>query len=405
MESLNMECEDERDVRTMEDVRQCLELAAIKETDLNIVTQSLYSAAQMPDSLMLLEVNEHILKELNEGDAVSFRGTKQDEAILCTSNRTYEVKEAEISNSWLLVPNLKLSQSTSKQKANERIVDNKTITKIFNSYYEVRETKPNLANLPALLNSSAFNGLEYESTVDPTTLYNWERLQSELQTSDHELKQALTNFLIADINGYLRLISFEVEARSLNLMLDYFGEQSWEIDEVDKEETYECLRELIYEPVFDVIFETYTERSAKTKTDGRSLYKYDERKCCTMIAKILLAASPRTDYREFMESWKIGCPEKMEPREEYLCGLALVIYNSSRMRKEIVSCPEDDLPNNIHDRLNELFRYKDKWTVEEITPYIVRFTKGNVTVNALLTKYARSSTKNGVKYYGAKHGK
>lgn len=57
--------------------------------------------------------------------------------MLCTSTRTYEVKEAEISNSWLLVPNLKLSQATSTQEATERIVESKTITKIFNSYYEV----------------------------------------------------------------------------------------------------------------------------------------------------------------------------------------------------------------------------------------------------------------------------
>lgn len=71
----------------------------------------------------------------------------------------------------------------------------------------------------------------------------------------------------------MRLISFDVEARSLNLILDYFGEQSWELDEVDKEDTYECLKELIYEPVFNVIFKKYTDRSTKTKQDGSSLYK------------------------------------------------------------------------------------------------------------------------------------
>jgi len=57
-------------------------------------------------------------------------------------------------------------------------------------------------------------------------------------------------------------------------MLDYFGEQSWELDEVDRESTYQCLKELIYEPVFDVIFKRYTEVSTKRKNDGSSLYKY-----------------------------------------------------------------------------------------------------------------------------------
>lgn len=65
----------------------------------------------------------------------------------------------------------------------------------------MKETKPNLANLFTLLNSSSFNGLEYESTIDQKTLYSWERLRDELQASDYELKQALSDFLIAEIDG------------------------------------------------------------------------------------------------------------------------------------------------------------------------------------------------------------
>jgi len=65
----------------------------------------------------------------------------------------------------------------------------------------VKETKPDLTRLSTLLESSSFNGLEYESTVDQKTLYSWERLQNELQASNYELKQALSDFLIADIDG------------------------------------------------------------------------------------------------------------------------------------------------------------------------------------------------------------
>lgn len=68
-------------------------------------------------------------------------------------------------------------------------------------FFKAKETKPDLANLSTLLNSSSFNGLEYESMIDPKTLYNWERLQSELQASDYELRRALADFLIADIDG------------------------------------------------------------------------------------------------------------------------------------------------------------------------------------------------------------
>ncbi|XP_071562935.1 sister chromatid cohesion protein DCC1 [Temnothorax nylanderi] len=401
-----MESADKGNVRTKENVSEILELASIKESDLNALTQCLYPMQDHQiDDLILLEVDEHILGALNEGDAISFRGNKHDNAALCTQTRTYEIREAEISNSWLLVPNLKLGKATGVGKVTERTVEKRNVKKIFNSYYEVKETKPDLSSLSTLLDSSSFNGLEYESTIDQKALYSWERLQNELQASDYELKQALSDFLIADLDGYLRLISFDIEARSLNFMLDYFGEQSWELDQVDKESTYECLKELIHEPVFDIIFKRYTEVSTKTKDDGSPLYTYNEKKCCAMIAKVLLAASPVTEYKEFMETWSIGIPEKMQVKKEYLYGLALVTYNTSKMQKEIVSCPEADLPNNIHDRLNELFQIKAKWTVEEITPYIMRFTKGAMNVNALLTKYARCSTKNGIKYYGSKHGK
>lgn len=67
--------------------------------------------------------------------------------------------------------------------------------------FKMKEIKPNLANLSTLLNLSAFNGLEYESTIDQKVLYSWERLQNELQASDYELKQALSDFLIAEIDG------------------------------------------------------------------------------------------------------------------------------------------------------------------------------------------------------------
>lgn len=69
--------------------------------------------------------------------------------------------------------------------------------------FQVKETKPNLANVSTLLIPSSFNGLEYESVINQETLYTWERLQNELQASDYELKQALGDFLIADINGTL----------------------------------------------------------------------------------------------------------------------------------------------------------------------------------------------------------
>lgn len=62
---------------------------------------------------------------------------------------------------------------------------------------------------------------------------------------------------------------------------------------------------------------------------------------------------------------------EIEPKEEYLKGIALIKWNNSTMTREVVSFPETNLSIDINERFNELFKAKNKWTVQEITPYIM----------------------------------
>ncbi|XP_003708453.1 sister chromatid cohesion protein DCC1 isoform X1 [Megachile rotundata] len=392
--------------RTMDEVRNTLELATIKESDLKSVTQILYSAEDhnIDKHIKLLEIDDHLIEMINKGDVLTFQGNEEDSVVLCTKNRTYDVKESETSNSCLLVPNASMFEKT-KLHTGGRIIKDNNILGIFHTYFEVKECKPKLEKLLDLLGPTSFKGMEYESSIPQELLYDWSRLQSEIQASEEELRQALNDYLIVNIDGYFRLISFESEVRSLTLMLDLFDENSWELDEVDREITYDYLKEFIHKSVFDTLFAKYTEVSDKFKEDGSCLYRYNEEHCCKSLAKVLLAASSITDYTQFMESWNIGTPEKMKPKDEYLRGIALIIWNSLTMKKEVIAFPETDLPKNTDERFNALFKAKDKWTVEEITPYILCLATSKINVNALLTKYARSSVINGIKYYSSKHGK
>lgn len=63
-----------RDVRTEKDVGLVLDLATIRESELNAVTQCLYPMQDHKvDNLILLEVDEHVLGALNEGDTYVIR--------------------------------------------------------------------------------------------------------------------------------------------------------------------------------------------------------------------------------------------------------------------------------------------------------------------------------------------
>lgn len=48
----------------------------------------------------------------------------------------------------------------------------------------------------------------------------------------------------------------------------------------------------------------------------------------------------------------------------------LVYSLSSSNRLEIHYCPEYQLPEDVADRIHYLFGLKEKWTFDEIKPYI-----------------------------------
>jgi sister chromatid cohesion protein DCC1 len=100
-------------------------------------------------------------------------------------------------------------------------------------------------------------------------------------------------------------------------------------------------------------------------------FRYNKAISSRLLAQILLTACPSNSYTDFMEAWKIGSPDCIPPKEEYLHGIAIVIWNNQTIRKEVVLYPESNLPENINKRLHELFKVKEKWTVQEITPYIL----------------------------------
>nr|XP_033342542.1 sister chromatid cohesion protein DCC1 [Megalopta genalis] len=393
--------------RTLDEIRQVLKLAVIKESDLQNVTQILYFSADdnVEKHTKLLALDEHLLETIKAGDSLTFQGTKNDSVMLCTRNKTYSVTEIETSNSCLILPNLNLFKDVNVPAINDRIMRNCDISGIFNAYFEVEQCKPKFEKLLSILEPTAFKGMEYESTIPQELLYNWDRLRNEVQASENELNRAFVDYLIANIDGYYRLISFEAEMQSLTSMLDIYEENSWELDEVDKEATYEALKELIPKSIFDALFVAYAEASGKSKQDGTPFYRYIEDKCCKSLAKVLLTVSPVTEYEQFMQSWRIGTPEKMKPKEEYLGGVAIIKWNNSILKKEVVAFSEANLSKNIDERFNQLFKAKNKWTRTEITPYVLCLTTDKLNVNALLTKYARCTMVNGVKYYSCKHGK
>ena len=72
-------------------------------------------------------------------------------------------------------------------------------------------------------------------------------------------------------------MSFEYEARAVTQMLDFLVENSWEINQVDREASLEALKDLIPEPVFNTLFEKYAEPNEMSTESGSTLrFRYNE---------------------------------------------------------------------------------------------------------------------------------
>jgi len=106
--------------------------------------------------------------------------------------------------------------------------------------------------------------------------------------------------------------------------------------------------------------------------------------------------------KEFLNIWQESMPvvdfgEGFKVDLKQLEGLAVLTKDQIRY------FPESKLPVTIQERLGVLFDTKEKWSLDEITPFVINLTTPKLNVKALLTKYARGSRVNDVQMFSSKH--
>lgn len=263
--------------------------------------------------------------------------------MLCTSNKTYDVKEAETSNSLLLVPDLFFAASTgldetiknnsmecdsdtSLDKSNAslnkstdsdegtkvpRKIEHKDIVNTFFTYYELKPCKPRLSKLIKLLEPTKFQGVELEYAVDKSKLLNYEAIFDQIQASRVELDEELEKIQAIKIDDYYRLLEFDYEFRVLSYMLDLIEENSWPLDKVSKEITLDSLKDLVPNTILEAMFRFYTTESVIEHEI--QYYQYKQEKVCRFLAQVLLKSAGKFNLVEFLQAWSDSVPEGMVP--------------------------------------------------------------------------------------------
>ncbi|XP_063707359.1 sister chromatid cohesion protein DCC1 [Culicoides brevitarsis] len=414
--------------RTLQDVNQMLKYAKIDKKNLTNINQAIYFPKDTGEleNFMLLELNPNLLADVEKGEDFYLKGGLNEKAVLCSASKTYDIKIAEISNSLLLIPDLKLAQATSTspiksaqggmnksleksfeddEEENEEptsqfmpfdSIERREVKKVFHEYFECTLIKPRYRKTMDLLQLARYSGPENEHTINKKLLFTYNQLLDTAQCSDAEFTEGLKLHRAIDIEGFIRILDPAYEYRIVTLMVNLISENSWALDEIDEEVTIASLEGLAPEDVVTGLFNVYTEKSEK-----EGFFKYKEDAVSKILLMNILKPGLKFEYGEFMETWMNAMPEGMSINENVLKGIGII--DKTGNQEVVKSLNEEDMPTNIHDRLKILFRTKERWSLDEIEPYIEYFTTPQLSVTTILTKFARSLTVNGVRLYVSKH--
>ncbi|XP_075438483.1 sister chromatid cohesion protein DCC1 isoform X3 [Ascaphus truei] len=293
------------------------------------------------------------------------RGDKGDHAVLCSEDKTYDLKIADTSNLLLFIPGCKTPEQLPADQQALNIMQCE-ISGFSNHYWELRRCRPKLQKLKKVLMENTYEGPENErERCQDNSMYTTEGLLDQIQASKDELMNHLKVIHACNIKGFWRILDFDYEMKLLNHITQLIDSESWSFSRVPLNV---CLQELgCLEP--KEMIEHCLICYGKTFVDEDEIcFALDEDKICRATAQMLLQNAVKFNLLEFQEVWQQSVPDGMTTRLDQLKGLALVDRTSRP--DTIFLLKTEDLPEDTQERFTNLFGMREKWTESDISPYI-----------------------------------
>ncbi|XP_033983650.1 sister chromatid cohesion protein DCC1 [Trematomus bernacchii] len=385
-------------MRTLEEVQATLQIAKLQEEELQKTIHCLSFGENVSSAdYCLLELDDTLCKLIEAGESLVIRGDTDEHAVLCTKDRTYDLKIADTSNMLMFVPDCRTPDQLTNSQENSHIVHTQ-IWGFSNSYWELRKQRPKLKKLKKVLMENPYEGPALGGKEEDTeNRYTMEDLLESIQASEEELKTSLEAVHACQIDGYWRMLDFDYEMKLLGHVTQLVDSESWAFNRVPLQTCLEELAPLEPKQMIEHCLNCYGNRYSE---NDDVLYALDEDKVCRGMALMLLQNAVKFNLREFQEVWQQSVPEGMSTRLDQLKSVALVDRSS---RPETINLLRvEDLSEDTLERFNQLFTLREKWTEDDITPYIKDLCGEKQSTGALLTKHARSSMQNGIKVFNSR---
>ncbi|KAG7474518.1 hypothetical protein JOB18_010638 [Solea senegalensis] len=385
-------------MRTLEEVQATLKIAKLKEEDLHKTIQCLSFGENVSCAdYCLVELDDTLCKHIEVGQNLVIRGDKDEHAVLCSGDKTYDLKIADTSNLLLFAPGCKTPDLLPNDQKSSQVVHTQ-IWGFSNSYWELRKRRPKLRKMTKLLMENPYEGPALGGHEENTeNRYTMQDLLERIQASEEEIQAHLETIHACQIDGFWRVLDFDYEMKLLGHVTQLVDSESWSFNRVPLQTSLEELAPLEPKEMIEHCLNCYGKRFTE---NDKVFYVLHEDKVCRGIALMLLQNAVKFNLREFQEVWQQSVPDGMSTRLDQLKSVALVDRTSHP--ETICLLRVDDLPEDTLDRFNHLFTLREKWTEDDITPYIQDLCGEKQTTGALLTKYARSSMQNGIKVFNSR---
>ncbi|PAA88231.1 hypothetical protein BOX15_Mlig007966g1, partial [Macrostomum lignano] len=403
-------------IRSQEDLIGLMSMAKISTSEVQPVVQSVHFANELlDDQVMLLELDEALLAKLIKGeDRLEVKGSIDQEAVLCTSECTYEVREVETSNSLMLSTDTLMPPATASAEGLDGggiQVRRSSIAAVKHSYAELRRLKPGPASLRCLLPQSAsYRGLveEQEADADAAAAVaaespTMEQLRTTAQMSDSELSRLLDSVNAIELDGRVRLLHEDLPQQVLSALMSAAVENDWTLAALPVEDACASLADLYDPRVTRRVIQLHSVQSGVLG----DCVELDSKLISRTFGHFLLRLGSAYDLSVFLPLWQEAVSDAATVSLDHLAGLCLTSSSPGDCSESADSItvryfPADLLPDNHAARFAELFKARAKWTLEDLQPYLESVCYGKVTPGSLLARYARVSNANGRKYYSAR---
>uniref|UniRef100_A0A8C6LGJ3 Sister chromatid cohesion protein DCC1 n=1 Tax=Nothobranchius furzeri TaxID=105023 RepID=A0A8C6LGJ3_NOTFU len=383
---------------TLEEVQATLQIAKLNEEDLNPTIHCLSFGENVSSAdYCLMELDDTLCKHIEAGQSLVIRGDKDERAVLCSCDKTYDLRIANTSNLLLFVPGCKTPDQLPITQDRACVV-HAEIWGFCNSYWEPRKQRPKLKKLKKLLMENPYAGVPLAGQEESKeNRYTMQDLLERIQASEEEIKNHLVTIHACQIDGCWCGLDFDYEMKLLSHVTQLVDSESWSFNKVPLQTSLEELAPLEPREMIEHCLNCYGRRYTDK---GEVFYALHEDKVCRGLALMLLQNAVKFNLKEFQEVWQQSVPEGMSTRLEQLKGVVLVDRASSPETISLLKV--EDLPEDTLERFNLLFTLREKWTEEDITTYIQDLCGEKQTTGALLTKFARSSLQNGIKVFNSR---